>query len=157
LLLGAYAASMLGLFVYLAGAETAGRRWPVFLALFVLVHSALLRWLSQRLVGFDYPWFLQAGVARQYLLRAMLQPSAFGALLAVALCLFAHGRPFLAAAFIGLAADLHSTYLLPGAFLTLGFMAALLWERRVWAAVGVGAIALALVLPVVVFILIRFG
>src|SRR3954467_5928520 len=39
LLLGAYAAAMLGLFVYLAGAETAGRRWPLFLGLFVLVHS----------------------------------------------------------------------------------------------------------------------
>ena len=53
-------------------------------------------------------------------------------------------RPFLAAVFVGLAADLHATYLLPGAMLTLGFMTSLAQERRWWKALGTGAIALAL-------------
>src|SRR5947209_17367904 len=45
LLLGAYAAAMLGLFWSLAGETVAARRWPVFLALLVVVHAALTRWL----------------------------------------------------------------------------------------------------------------
>jgi hypothetical protein len=157
LLLGAYAAAMLGLFAWLAGPETAARRWPAFLLVFVAVHSALARWLSYRLAHDDYPWFLQAGVAGQYVLGAMLQPSVFGVLLVLAVCLFARGRPFLAAVFTGLAGDLHATYLLPGAMLTLGFMTALLAERRLRAALGVGALALVLVLPAVAYVLLRFG
>jgi hypothetical protein len=156
LLLGAYAAAMLGLFVRLAGPETARRRWPLFAALLVIAHAGAVRWLSYRLLGWDWPWFLQSGVAGQYLLGSMLQPSSFGVLLAVALCLFAHGRPLLAAVFVGLAADMHATYLLPGAMLTLGFITSLAQERRWREALGTGAIALALVLPVVAYALLTF-
>src|SRR5262249_30990827 len=41
LLQGVYAAAMLGLFTTIVGREAAARRWPVFIALFVTVHSAL--------------------------------------------------------------------------------------------------------------------
>src|SRR5207247_2491086 len=95
LLLGAYSAGMLGLFASLAG-EQAGRRWPVFLALLLASHSAVARWASYRWLGQDYPWYLQSGVAGQYLLGPTLQPSAFGVLLVVAVCLFVRGRPILA-------------------------------------------------------------
>lgn len=156
LFLGAYGASMFGLFRFL-GPEKAARRWPIFLALFVAAHSALARWLSYRWVGFDYPWFLQAGVAGQYLLGAMLQPSVFGVLLVVAVCLFARGRPYLAAVCTGLAADFHFTYLLPGGLLTLGFLAALVLERRYRTALGVGSLALALVLPAIAYVVFRLG
>jgi len=155
LLLGVYAAAMLGLFFALAGEKAEGR-WPVFLALVVAAHSGLARWLSYRLVGFDYPWFLQAGVAGQYVLGSMLQPSAFGVLLVAAVALFARGRPYLAAAAVGLTGNLHSTYLLPGALLTLGFLTALLLERRWRVALGAGALALVLVLPAVAYGVIQF-
>ena len=157
LLLGAYGAAMLGLFADLAGPEKAERRWLLFLVLFVAVHSALARWLSYRLVGFDYPWFFQAGVAGQYLLGAMLQPSFFGVLLVVAVCLFARGRPYLAAVFTGLAADMHSTYLLPGGLLTVGFLTALIARREWKTAIGVGAVALVLVMPAIAYVLVQFG
>jgi hypothetical protein len=167
LLLGAYAAAMLGLFIYLS--EPAGssrrdkpggslsRRWPVFLFLLLATHCALFRWLSYQLVNFDYPWFLQAGVAGQYILGSMLQPSVFGVLLVVALCLFVHDRPYLAALCTGLAGAIHSTYFLMGAMVTLGFLVALLLERRPRAAVVTGAIALAVVLPAVVDTVLRFA
>src|SRR5207248_2871164 len=57
LLLGAYAAAMLGLFAAAAG-QAAATRWPAFVALFVAAHSALARWCSYRWLGYDYPWFL---------------------------------------------------------------------------------------------------
>ncbi len=157
LLLGAYAAAMLGLFVALAGEPVAARRWPVFLAALLAVHAAMARWLSYRLLGNDYPWFLQSGVAGQYLLGAMLQPSVFGVLLVVAVCLFARGRPWLAGLCVAVAATVHSTYLLPGALLTLGFLTSLLLERRPRLALGLGAFTLVLVLPVVAHVLLTFG
>jgi hypothetical protein len=156
LLLGAYAAALLGLFAAVVG-ERAARRWPVFVALLVAVHSALARWCSYRWLGNDYPWFLQAGVAGQYVLGCMFQPSVFGALLVVAVCLFVRDRPFLAVTCAALAATAHPTYLLPAGLLTLGFLAALHTEGQGSRAVGVGALALALVLPVTVHMATTFG
>jgi hypothetical protein len=156
LLLGAYALAMLGLFRALAGVSAA-RRWPAFFALFLAAHAALPRWASYRWLGNDYPWFLQAGVAGQYVLGGMFQPSAFGVLLVVAVSLFARGRPFAAAACACLAATAHSTYLLVAGLLTLGFLARLLLERRPREAAALGAFALVLVLPVTLHVLLTFG
>ncbi len=156
LLLGAYAAAMVGLFFHLAGAS-ASRRWPAFVALFVAAHAALPRWASYQWLGHDYPWFLQAGVAGQYVLGGMFQPSMFGVLLVGAVCLFVRGRPFLVGACAALAATLHSTYLLAAGLLTLGFLASLRAEGRPRQAVLLGAWSLALVLPVSVFVLIAFA
>ncbi len=157
LLLGAYAAGLLGVFSAVVGPQLARERWPVFLVLLVAIHSALARWLSYRLVNADYPWFFQAGVAGQYVLGAMFQPSVFGVLLVVALSLFVHDRPYLAGAVTALAADIHSTYLLPGAMLTLGFMVALALQRQVQTAWRVGVLTLVLVLPVMAHVVICFG
>jgi hypothetical protein len=157
LLLGAYAAALLGLFVTVVGEQTAARRWPVFVALLVAVHSGLARWLSYRLFGLDYPWYLQAGLATQYVLGAMFQPSVFGVFLVVAVCLFVRGRPLLAGVCVALAATVHSTYLLPGALLTLGFLAALVREGQVRKALALGALTLALVLPVTAYVVLTFG
>src|SRR5262249_20210604 len=137
--------------------ETAARRWPVFVVLFVVVHAALSRWASYRWLGLDYPWYLQGGLAGQYLLGAMFQPSTFGVLLVVAICLFMRERPLWAAVCIGISATVQTTYLLPGVVLTMGFMTALALERRFLAALGVGALALALVLPVTLHVWLTFG
>ncbi len=156
LLLGAYAAAMLGLFASVVGPDVTRRRWPAFVALLVAAHAALPRWLSYRWLGNDYPWFLQAGVAGQYVLGAMLQPSAFGVLLVVAVCLFVRRRPLLAGACVAAAATFHATYLLAGAMLTLGFLTALLREGRRREALTLGALTLGLALPVTLFSLIAF-
>jgi len=157
LLFGIYAAAMLGLFVWLVGPAVAARRWPVFIALFLLVHAALPRWLSYQWLGRDYPWYFQAGVAGQYLLGCMFQPSTFGVLLVAAISLFFRGRLVLAGACVALAASLHATYLLPGALLTLGFLTALVVAGRPRAALALGASTLALVLPVTVYVLVAFA
>jgi hypothetical protein len=156
LLLGAYAAALLGLFAVVAG-TTLWRRWPIFLALVCATHAALPRWASYRLLGDDYPWFLQAGVAGQYVLGATLQPSAFGVLLVGAVTLFVRGWPFLAALIAALAATVHPTYLLPAGLLTAGFLAALIAEQRPRLAIGLAGWSLALVLPVLIHVLLTFG
>jgi hypothetical protein len=157
LLLGVYAVALLGVFAALVGKQAAGRRWPLFLALFVAVHSALLRWCSYRCLGNDYPWFLQAGLAGQYILGPMFQPSMFGVLLVGAISLFVRGQAIPAAVCMALAAIMHSTYLLPAALLMLGMLMALFVERRAVLALGVGALTFVLVLPVVAFVVFTFG
>jgi hypothetical protein len=157
LLLGVYAAAMLALFAWLAGPEMTARRWPIFAALFFLFHAALPRWCAYRWLGLDYPWYFQAGVASQYVLGAMFQPSTFGILMVVAVALFVRGRPWLAVVCTALSATVHSTYLLTAGLLTLGFLAALLAEGRVRQALTVGGLALLLILPITIYVLVAFG
>ncbi len=157
ILLGAYMASMLAIFAHVVGEDIVRRRWPIFLSGLLLIHSALLRWASYRWLGLDYPWYFQAGVANQYLLGAGLQPSVFGVLLVAAIALFVRGRPFLAATCIGLVATLHSTYLLAGGLLTIGFLAVLVGRKEFWRGAFIGGLALVLVLPVTAYVLRTFA
>jgi hypothetical protein len=78
-------------------------------------------------------------------------------LLVAAVCLFVRGQPFPAAVCAVLSATFHSTYLLPAGLLTLGFLTALVLESRSRQALALGALSFALVLPVMVHVLTRFG
>ena len=157
LLVIGYVLALYRIFVRIVGESLARERAAVFLLLLTLVHSALARWASYRLLGQDYPWYFQSGVAGQYLLGAMLQPSVFGVFLLGAVALFADDRQWLAAAAIAVAATVHTTYLLPGAMLTVGFLAQLLREGRLRQALLFGGLTLLLVLPVTVYALVQFG
>src|SRR5205823_2403280 len=114
------------------------------------IHSAFLRCLSCWLFGLDYPWYLQAGVAGQYALGTMFQPSVFGVGLVLAIGSFLYGQPYFAAGLVGVVVAEHFTYALPGALLTAGFLVALAVQRRYREAAVVGGLTLALTLPVVV-------
>lgn len=109
--------------------------------LLILSHSALARALSVHWTGTDYVWYLQAGVANQYLLGAGLQPSVFGVLLVSALAAFAWNRPLLAAFTIAMACTLHSTYLLHGAMLVAGMICQEAFHKRFKAAIAVALVA----------------
>ena len=126
-----------------------------FAALFTAAHAAVLRWLSVQLTGTDYPWFLQAGVANQYVLGPGLQPSAFGVLLVASLAAFVNGRPVLAGALAGAAGLFHATYLLPAALMTVGYVAATFRRCRRRAA-GTALAALLVVLPGLVYAVVTF-
>ncbi|MBY0514276.1 MAG: hypothetical protein K2P78_10240, partial [Gemmataceae bacterium] len=122
-----------------------------FAALFTAPHAALPRVVSVALTGVDYPWYFQAGVASQYLLGPGLQPSAFGVLFVTGLAAVARGRPVLGCALAAATALMHSTYLLPAGLFTLGVLASLLVTRHVRHAALTGAVALAVVAPVLVY------
>ncbi len=128
-----------------------------FASLFTLTHAAILRWASVEVAGVDYPWYLQAGVAAQYLLGPGIQPSAFGALLVFAAAAFAHGRPVLACALAAGTCWFHSTYLLPAGLLVCGFVIALSQDGQTRVGVFSGKISLGIVVPVVVYTLWRFS
>lgn len=150
-LLGIYFHALAGIFEHLSGGRATRLARLGFLALVVALHSALLRWTSAQLFGVDYPWYFQAGVANQYILGAGLQPSVFGVLLVLSIATFLHGRPFLAATWLSLAAVMHSTYLLSAALLTLAYLYLLWRDQRRRDALLVGLWALLLVSPVLVY------
>jgi Domain of unknown function (DUF6798) len=149
-LLGVYFESMRRLVDVVPGFPARSPARVVFLTLFVAAHAAVLRVTSVELTGVDYPWYLQAGVAGQYVLGPGLQPSAFGVLLVSSLAAFANGRSVLAAGLAAAAAALHSTYMLPAALMTLGYLLVLWREGQALRALAAGLLALAMVLPVVV-------
>ncbi len=159
----AYFALLMGYFAaaaWLAGRAadlTATPRLLAWAALFTAAHAAVFRVLSVKLTGVDYPWNLQAGVAGQYLLGPGIQPSAFGFLLLLSVAAFAAGRSVLAGALAGAAGLMHATYLLPGALLVAGYLAALLRERRGRAAVSVGAVSLLVALPAATYAGVTFA
>lgn len=150
-MLGTYFEGMRRLVEVLPGFPTGRGARSLFLVLFLAVHACFLRVVSVWLTGVDYPWYLQAGLAAQYLLGPGLQPSAFGILLIVSPAAYATGRPVLAAGLAAAAAVMHSTYLLPAGLLTLGYMVGLVREGRRWTAFAAGLFALAVVLPAVAY------
>ncbi len=157
LILGIYFHAALGIFEHLSGSRATARTRLGFITLFFVLHSALLRWTSAQLLGVDYPWYFQAGVANQYILGAGLQPSVFGVLLVLSVSTFLHDRPFLAVTWSSLAAVMHATYLLSVAFLTLAYLYLLVRDRRIREASFVAVWALLLISPMLVYALRTFA
>jgi hypothetical protein len=123
-----------------------------FLAVFLIVaHSGIARYVSARLLDADYPWFVQAGVANQYVLGPGLQPSAIGVLLLASVAVFAHGRPTLAIVLSSATCAVHPTYLLAAAFFTIAYLFQLWRSNGIRSAILHAALALVLVVPVVVY------
>jgi hypothetical protein len=129
----------------------------LFAGLFTLSHSAILRVASVWLLGADYPWFLQAGVANQYLLGAGLQPSVVGVLLVTALAAYASGRPMLACGLAAAVNLIHATYLLPSAMLVAGMSVGEWRAGRSGSAVRAAGLALLVAGPIAAYQFITFG
>jgi hypothetical protein len=157
LILGVYFYALLGIYEHLSGGHMTTRTRLGFIVLLVLLHSALVRWASAQFLGVDYPWYFQAGVANQYVLGAGLQPSVFGVFLVLSVAEFLHDRPFLAVTWAVLAAGMHSTYILSAASLTLAYLYLLLRDRRIREALLIGAWALLLVSPILIYVVCTFG
>jgi hypothetical protein len=121
------------------------------MAVFLVCHAAIVRVASVWLFGKDYPWYLQTGLASQYVLGPGLQPSVFGIFLLVGLANFAEGRPYRAAVWAALAGVVHPTYFLIAAMCIAGFQIELCESRKWRQAICTGLIALIVVLPMVIY------
>lgn len=152
LLLGIYLYSLIGIGdkVFRLGKSRAGQL--IFAAFVIAFHATLLWPFSMPMMGTSLGWIVQAGVANQYLLNPVLQPSTFGVLLIFSIFLFLHERPYWAAAMAATAAVFHSTYLPAAAFLTIAYVLLTMWETRQLAKpLGIGGTALLVVLPILLY------
>jgi hypothetical protein len=129
----------------------------LFAGLLTLSHAAILRVASDRVLGADYPWFFQCGLANQYLLGAGLQPSVAGVLLVTALAAYASGRPVLACGLAAAVNVVHATYLLPSAMLVAGMLVGVLRVEGAKKGFLAGGLALLIALPVAFYQMYTFG
>jgi hypothetical protein len=97
------------------------------------------------------------GVAGQPLLRHFHQPSAFGVLLLVSICLFVAGKPRLAAVVAAFSPWLHPTYFLAAGLLTLTYIIVDCRERQLLRSFQLGILALAVVLLPLLYTWHEFG
>ncbi len=131
--------------------------WAVFVSLLLVVHSAGLGDWTKQQFDVNVRELLGDGVAQQYILGPMFQPSTLGVLLLLSVALFVVGRPYSAVVAFSLANVIYPAYLLCAALLTLSYMVALARAGR-WRASGlVAGLALLLALPVVIHTAITFS
>jgi hypothetical protein len=157
IVLAVYFCSLAAITAVLPGPPLTGLARFFFLTLLVAVHAAILRLGSVYAFGVDYPWYLQSGIANQYVLGPGLQPSAFGALLVASVVAFARGRPLLATCCASFAAIVHPTYLLPAAFFVATYVVLLCRAGRGKTGLLLGAGSLGAVLPIVIYSLRMFA
>ncbi len=140
----------------------------LFLGILVLIHSAAWRFAISRILGANWSYVLEDGLADQRLLGPVLQPSMFGVFLLLSIWLFLINHPYLAVVASGAAATVHPTYLLSAAALTLAYLIALfldpvpagqnqLSRRRLGRLVLVGLAAFLVVLPILAYAYLTFG
>jgi len=130
---------------------------PLLIAAVFAAHSRLLASASMRAAGVDARAILVDGVANQYVLGPVLQPSMSGVLIIAAIALFLHDRPWLAIVSAVAAAIGHTTYLLSAALFTLSCGGVLVGRGRWRDAAGIAALSFVLALPVVAYAALTFA
>ncbi len=157
LIVGAYFYSLVGITSHGLSIRTSGARLLAYLALLAGMYSALLGNLSLELLGLDLRMVLTDGVAGQYILGSILQPSLFGVFLMLSIFLFLRGKSLLAAVSAVLAATVHPTYLLGAGVLVFSYMVVTFKESGSAGDAGlIGLAGLALVLPIGAYVYFAF-
>lgn len=148
---GLYAYSLLGIVSIQVPLSRSRAHIAAFFALFTAMHSPALSLLTRAFVGVNVRTGILEGVASQRILWDMFQPGAFGVFLLLSMLLFLRGRGTGAVVLSSVAALFHPSYVLSASALTLAYMI-LLYRRgaRVWVVIGLGALALWIVLPAVI-------
>lgn len=157
-LLGIYLYSVFGIMDTVFGLRSSRVKTIAFFSVFVLLHSAATRYLLSTLISPDWAYLFEGGIANQRVLGTVFQPSTFGVLFVLSIYLFLRDREYFAILTLALAASIHPTYLLSAGILTVTYMGMIYREEKNWVkAFGLGVFALALVLPIVVYIYLSFA
>ena len=130
ILAGIYLYSLAGIADQLFGIHrNRATRW-IFIFLFIGLNAAAVRSVLVRVLGANWAYLFDGGVAGQRILGEVLQPSTFGVLLLLSIHLFLRGKVYWSLLPLILAPTLHPTYLLSAAILTAVYMAIITWEKR---------------------------
>lgn len=128
--IGLYVAALVGIGVAISGIGRSRPSLFVYFVLLTFLHSRLLGRLSVEIVGWNAPRLLHYGVADQYILGRVFQPSVFGVLLPLSVLLFLRGRHRAAALLLGAAAAVHPAYVFGAACLMLAYAVVLRRDGR---------------------------
>lgn len=148
MLFGVYLLGLLGVARLALGIRSASRTEWLLATVLVALHSGLLGIASERALGTNLPRLFERGLADQYLLGPVLQPSNFGVFLVAGIVAAARQRYALALACVALSASFHPTYLLIAGVLAGSVVGVVLRsDRGARGALGIGLLAAALLAP----------
>jgi len=116
----------------------------------------MARSLDENAKRYQLPKVMTEGLAGQYILGPMFQPSAVGVLHLLSISLFAANRPYLSVAAFSLANAVYPAYLLNSALLTVSYCVSLGLQRKWRTIAQVTGISLVLAIPVAVHTILRF-
>ncbi len=158
LVLGVYFYSLYGIADYLFEVGRTPLRRLAFITAFLAMHATVFRFVLSRIWDGEAAYLFEGGVADQRILGQIFQPSSFGVFLLLSILFFLRGKKGLSILALAVAVWFHSTYLLPAALLTLGYMTAVAWQDRNWkSAFGLGLVTLLAVSPVLIYDAVYFG
>jgi hypothetical protein len=173
ILMGIYLFSLAGIVTMVFDLRHKLGSYWAFLALIFLVHSAGWRFMLSHLLGTNWGYILEDGLAGQRMLGPVLEPSCFAVFLMLSIDLFMMRRPVLAVISACLAASFHPTYLLSAACLTLAYTLAIALEswqrlrqptqtgetRPTWLirSLGTGLVGLIAIAPILYYVVNNFG
>lgn len=144
LLFGIYVYSIFAIVDYIFKFRQSQLKYLVYLAGFIVIHTVHLK-----IFQFDTGIDLHYGVALQYVLGPVFQPSTFGVLIVCSICCALYQRYFLGVFLLAIAATFHTTYLVSAGILTFSYqIVILIEEKNVFKAIWVGLISLVLILPI---------
>jgi hypothetical protein len=155
-----YYAVILGIFIYSImginsiawGINRSCREYITYFVIVTIICSAAFNSLWLQVTGINLASVFQGGLAGQYMLGPVFQPSTFGVFLLLSIYLFLRNNPVVSVFFLGVAASFHSSYLLSAAALALSYMAvALLEEKNYRKALFIGFLGTIAVMPVVAY------
>ena len=148
--LGVYIYSILGIASHTHKIDSSGTKYLTYFAFVTFLHSALFDKVFS-----ETPTY---GLAGQYILGPVFQPSTFGVFIVLSICVFLRGKPFLAILCSSVAATFHPTYLLSAAILTSSYMMIIFKENKdIKKALLLGVTAFILILPVLCYTYFSFG
>jgi len=158
ILAGVFLYSMLGItdLIWRLG-ESRPQKW-LYLTALIALFSAGQRYLTARLLGVDWEFLFDGGVAGQRLLGTVLQPSTFGVFLILSIYQFLRGKRGWAIVCLLIATTFHPTYLLSAGVLTAVYMGVTFWEtKKAGPPLVLGVGALIGVSPILWSTLVTFG
>ena len=152
ILFGIYVSSIFAIIDYIYDYQKSSLKNIVYFAAFVVLHTVHLEILE-----FDTGIDLHYGVALQYVLGPVFQPSTFGVLIIYSICCCLYQRYILAVILLAIAATIHPTYLVSAGILTFAYQVVILIaEKKILKAILIGLFSLALVLPVYSYMTLTF-
>jgi hypothetical protein len=157
LLMGVYLFSLTGIVETIFPVRKSRCTFVLFLAGMILFHSAGFRYLLSQILGPDWGYLFEGGVAGQRLLGPVFQPSVFGVFLLFSIFLYLRRAPAGAILSAVIAATIHPTYLLSAAILIVTYLVDMFFlENRRRTATWMGFLALAAVTPILIYTFLHF-
>lgn len=139
--------------------DVKGSRQRHILALIlIIIHSALLGFLSLKIFNINLNQLFTYGLANQYVLGPGLQPSVFGVFLLASIYYFLREKYALGIVFMGITVYFHSSYLIISGLLILAVMLSQLTKKRnLKSAISIGLSAGFIILPLLLYIMYNFS